>query len=127
VPNQDLSIAPGMYANAQLQLATAMHVLTIPVEALVLKGTQQTVYVLDGNNRVHIRNVDVGLRGSKLAEIKSGLHEGDRAIVGGQEKYLDGEQVAPLLRPSPTDDTLRESGGVIDLKADAAAADGGEK
>ena len=45
--NQDLSIAPGMYANAELQLARAVNVVTIPVEALVLKGNQDTVYVLD--------------------------------------------------------------------------------
>ena len=48
--------------------------MTIPVEALVLNGQQETVYVLDGSNRIHIRNVQVGLQGSKLAEIKSGLN-----------------------------------------------------
>ena len=57
---------------------------------------QQTVYVLDGSNRIHIRNVQVGLEGSKLAEITSGLSPGDRVLIGGQEKYQEGEEVNPL-------------------------------
>ncbi len=44
VENQDLSISPGMYANTELQLARVENVTTIPVEALVLKGNQETVY-----------------------------------------------------------------------------------
>jgi RND family efflux transporter MFP subunit len=119
VPNHDLSISPGMYANAQLQLAIATHVLTVPVESLVLKGAQTVAYVLDADNRVHLRPVQVGLRGSKLAEIKGGLAEGDRVIVGGQEKYVEGEQVAPVMMQPPTNDTMHEAGGVIDLKSDA--------
>ena len=70
VENKDLSIAPGMYANTALQLAQRQNVVTIPVEALVLNAQQQqTVYVLDASNHIHIRAVQVGLEGSKLAEI----------------------------------------------------------
>src|SRR6202041_3471738 len=64
VENKNLSIAPGMYANTLLQLGHVNAVVTIPVEALVLNGQQETVYVLDDNNRIHIRNVAVGLQGS---------------------------------------------------------------
>jgi RND family efflux transporter MFP subunit len=119
VENQDLSIAPGMYANTQLQLGHADNVTTIPVDALVLNGNAETVYLLDAGNRVHIRNVEVGLRGSKLAEIKSGIHAGDRVIVGGQENYTEGEQVAPILTQEPASDVMREAGGVIDMKSEA--------
>jgi len=118
IENQDLSIAPGMYANTQLQLAHAENVVTVPTDALVIAGNKQNVYVLDGNNRVHIRDVEVGIRGSKLAEIKSGLAPGDRVIVGGQEQYTEGEEVSPILLQEPTSDVMKESGGVIDLKAD---------
>jgi RND family efflux transporter MFP subunit len=125
VENQDLSIAPGMYANTQLQLAHVDNVLTIPVEALVQKDGQETVYSLDSSNRIHIRNVEVGLRGSKLAEIKSGLQPGDRVILGGQEKYNEGQQVSPLLVQEPTTDQVREAGSVIDMKAEQDESTGG--
>jgi RND family efflux transporter MFP subunit len=118
VENKDLSIAPGMYANTTLQLASTENVLTVPVEALVLDGNQPTVYVVDANNHIHIRKVEVGLRGSKLAEIKSGLQQGERVILGAQEKYSEGEEVSPILTPTQASEVMRESGGVIDLKAD---------
>jgi len=127
VENQDLSISPGMYANTQMQLAIAANVTTIPVEALVLKGNRESVYSLDASNRVHIHNVEVGLRGSKLAEIKSGLQPGDRVIVGGQENYTEGEKVSPILTQTPASDVVRESGRVIDMKAEADENSGGAK
>jgi RND family efflux transporter MFP subunit len=127
VENQDLSISPGMYANTQMQLAIAANVTTIPVEALVLKGNRESVYSLDASNRVHIHNVEVGLRSSKLAEIKSGLQPGDRVIVGGQENYTEGEKVSPILTQTPASDVVRESGGVIDTKAEADENSGGAK
>ncbi len=127
VENQDLSISPGMYANTQMQLARASNVTTIPVEALVLKGDQERVYSLDASNRVRIRNVEVGLRGSKLAEIKSGLEPGDRVILGGQENYTEGEEVSPILTQTPASEVMRESGGVIDINAEADESNGGAK
>jgi RND family efflux transporter MFP subunit len=124
VENSDLSISPGMYANTEMQLAHVDNVVTIPVEALVLKGNQQTVYSLDSDNRIRIHNVEVGLRGSKLAEIKSGLSPGDRVVLGGQESYIEGEQVTPILTPEPSSDVMREAGGVIDMKAEEETSGG---
>jgi RND family efflux transporter MFP subunit len=127
VDNKDLAIAPGMYANAQMQLAHVDNVTTIPVESLVLKGDRELIYVLDAGNRVHIRTVEVGIRGSKLAEIKSGLEPGERVIVGGQENYNEGEQVSPILTQAPASEVVRESEGVIDTKAEAEESNGGTK
>jgi RND family efflux transporter MFP subunit len=115
VENKDLSIDPGMYANTQLLLNHADNVLTIPVEALVLRDHKEVVYVLDGQSRVHERTVEVGLRGSQLAEIKSGLAEGERVIVGGQDKYQDGERVTPVVEPGRAMDVTRQAGSTIDL------------
>jgi RND family efflux transporter MFP subunit len=127
VENRDLSISPGMYANTQMQLAHADNVTTIPVEALVLKGDQQAVYCLDSENRIRIRTVQVGLRGSKLAEIKNGLEPGDRVVLGGQENYTEGERVAPIVTQGPASEVVHEAGGVIDLKAATDENNGGAK
>jgi len=120
VENKDLSIAPGMYANTALELASVRNAVTIPVEALVLNAQQQeTVFVLGANNHIHIRVVQVGLEGSKLAQIVSGLDAGDRVLIGGQEKYHDDEEVNPILASTPASETVQESGGMIDLKSGA--------
>jgi RND family efflux transporter MFP subunit len=123
VENKDLSIDPGMYANTQLQLDHADNVLTIPVEALVLRHNKEFVYVLDSQNKVSVKRVEAGLRGSELAEIKGGLAEGERVIVGGQEKYQEGERVTPVLEPRPAKDVTRGEGSTIDLHDD----EGGEQ
>jgi hypothetical protein len=104
-----------MYANTQLQLDHADQVLTIPVEALVLRDNKDVVYVLDSENRVQQRVVKVGLRGSQLAEIRSGLAEGERVILGGQEKYQENERVTPVIEPRPAKDVTRDAGSTIDL------------
>src|ERR1700691_2606848 len=118
VPNKDLSIDPGMYANTQLQLGHVENALTIPVEALVLRGDKEIVFVVDSENHVRERAVQVGLEGSQLAEIKSGLAAGDHVIVGGQGKYQEGELVHAVLTPTPASDVTRAPDSMIDLHDD---------
>jgi RND family efflux transporter MFP subunit len=117
VDNRDLSITPGMYANTTLQMASASNVVTLPVEALIIRGNQQVVYALDDSNHILIREVVVGLRGTKLAEIKSGLTPGERVVVGGQEKYNEGDLISPILIPTQASEVMKETGGVIDMKS----------
>lgn len=124
VENRDLTISPGMYANSMLRLAHVENVVTAPIDALVLNGKQRVAYVVDGTNHVRERAVEVGIQGSKLAEIKSGLNPGDRIIVGGQEKYREGDEVSPELQSTPASETVQETGGMIDLKSDEGV--GGE-
>src|ERR1700761_28207 len=122
VPNRDLSIDPGMYANTQFQLAHVDNSLTIPVEAVLIKGKQRVVYVLDAENQVHIHNVSVGIQGSKLAQVKSGLQAGEHVIMGGQEKYHEGEQVRPALAPTPASETSTAQNSVVDMSNDEGSA-----
>lgn len=117
VENRNLSIAPGMYANTLLHLDEAKNVTTIPMEALVLNGRQETVYVLDSSNHVHVRNVQVGLQGQKLAQITAGLEPGERVILGGQQKYQEGEEVSPIMTAEPASEVYHETGGTIDMNA----------
>jgi RND family efflux transporter MFP subunit len=110
IENKDLSLAPGMYANATLELERKDNVLTVPLQAVMKNGNQATVLAIDSENRVQSRNVQLGLQGSTLTEIKSGLSEGERVIAGGQSKYQIGQIVKPQLQQLPTSDTNVEQG-----------------
>lgn len=115
VENKDLSIDPGMYAIVELTLAGAQNVLTVPVEALVVSGgNNRIVYVLDSQNRIHQRTVQIGIEGTKLAEVKSGLKEGERIVSGGNAKYEDGELVTPVFVNQPTWDSTRSINSTAD-------------
>lgn len=123
VPNPTLAITPGMYANAYLKLAHVDGVLTIPISAVQGSGNTGTVLVLNANNHVEQRTVHVGLRGSTLIEVQSGLHEGDRVVVGDAANYHNGEQISPRPQQEPASDVMHEEGGVTDTQD----ADGGSK
>jgi RND family efflux transporter MFP subunit len=122
VPNRDLSIDPGMYANTRFQLAHVDKSLTIPVEAVVLKEEQRVVYVVDSDHHVRIRAVVVGMEGSKLAEIKSGLRAGELVIMGGQEKYHEGELVHPEVTPTPASELSNAQNSIVDSSNDEGGA-----
>ena len=105
VENKDLTLDPGMYANTTLQLQRESSVLTIPAQAVIHNGNRLSALVVDSQNRVQVRNITLGLEAAELVEVKSGLNEGDRVIVGGQSKYQPGEVVKPQLQQTPSGDT----------------------
>ncbi len=126
VPNKDLSLIPGMYANAYIQLAHRENVLTLPLLAVQRDDSGNTsVLVLDSQNRVERRPVVLGIQGSLLAEVRSGLRQNDRVVLGSAARYKDGEQVTPRVQPQPANDVMQEEGGVTDPQAGSPAGEGG--
>jgi RND family efflux transporter MFP subunit len=111
VPNKDLSLTPGMYANTTIELERHDGVLTIPVQALIRNGNQISVLVVDANHHVEPRNVTIGLQGTNLVEVKSGLEQGDLVITGGQSNYQPGEAVNAKVQQTPDIDTSEEQSG----------------
>lgn len=111
VPNKDLSLTPGMYANTSLELERRDGVLTIPVQAVIRNGDRASVLIVDLHNHVQSRDIELGLQGSTLVEVKSGLAEGERVITGGQSNYQVGEGVKPALEHLPTADVSEEQSG----------------
>jgi RND family efflux transporter MFP subunit len=114
VPNPTLAITPGMYANTYLQLDHRENVLTIPIVAVQGTGTTGTVLALNANNQVGQCSVQLGMRGSTLVEVTSGLRDGDRIVLGDTSAFHDGEQVTPRPQQEPTNDIMHEEGGVTD-------------
>ena len=125
VPNPDLTITPGMYANTFLQLAQVQNVPTVPLTAVQGTGDTGTVLVLNGQNQVEQRQVQLGLRGSVLVQVKSGLSPGDRVILGDPSRYPVGERVTPRVQQEPVNDAMQEEGGVTDPNASSGAASSG--
>jgi len=93
VPNADGTLVPGMYAEVHLHLANHTAALSVPIDAVDGLGTsvQQAYIVRDGI--VHLVTVQVGLQTANRVEILSGLHSGDRVIVGRHTGMSDGERV----------------------------------
>ncbi len=102
VPNCDLSLNPGMYAEATIQLVQKNDALILPAQAVVQNGDQSYVLVVDATNHVEKRNVTLGIQTSNRVEITSGLQAGDNVIASGQTGYQPGEVVSPHAAFIPT-------------------------
>jgi RND family efflux transporter MFP subunit len=102
VPNRDLSLNPGMYAETTIQLQQKNDALILPAQAVVQNGDQSYVLVVDATNHVEKRNVTLGIQTSNRVEITSGLQTGDNVIASGQTGYQPGEVVSPHAAFIPT-------------------------
>jgi RND family efflux transporter MFP subunit len=99
VKNPDLTLTPGMYADVTFNLQEKQNALIIPA-ACVIQGDQPTVLVVDATNHVQRVPVVLGIAGSNLQEVTSGIQSGTRVIVGGISTLQSGEKVTPQLAPN---------------------------
>jgi RND family efflux transporter MFP subunit len=102
VPNRDLSLSPGMYAETTIQLLQKNDALILPAQAVVQSGDQSYVLVVDATNHVEKRNVTLGIQTSNRVQITSGLQAGNNVIASGQAGYQPGEAVSPHPAFIPT-------------------------
>ena len=95
VPNPNYHLQPGMYADVQLSANSRPDALTVPIEAIQRVENRTSVLVVDAQNRVQLREVQVGVASSNDIEILSGLTAGEKVIVGNLGAYQPGELVHP--------------------------------
>lgn len=101
VPNKDLHLDPGMYANTTFSLRHASNALVVPIDSIV-EGDQPYVLLVNKEDRVVRQPVVLGVQGPNYYQIQSGVHVGDRVIVGTLSDYEPGQKVTP----SPADINL---------------------
>lgn len=85
-------VRSGYSANAQIVLAEALHVLTVPESAIHFEGNNTYVYLVQGkgkNKTYQRRDVKVGLSDGVNIQIKSGLTINDR--VRGLERVEEND------------------------------------
>ncbi len=102
VPNADLSLTPGMYADTEIVLQRHDHVLSIPTQAIVQDADRPYVLVVNAAQRVERENVQLGIQGQNRTEITADLAEGNLVILSGQTNYQVGELVRPQVAPPST-------------------------
>jgi RND family efflux transporter MFP subunit len=97
VPNKDGSIVEGMYAEVNLTLARKDSVLAVPVQAVTRNGSDATVLVVNSQDRIEERKVQLGMEGANEVEIVSGLLPTERVVVGSRSEFRAGDKVAPKV------------------------------
>jgi len=97
VRNPDHVLVPGLYADAELTLEHKESIPTIPLQAINHEGSKTTVLVVNANDQVEDRPINLGLQTSTDAEVVSGLQEGEQVVVSDRSGLKAGERVAPQI------------------------------
>jgi RND family efflux transporter MFP subunit len=94
-PNGEL--LPGMYVQAIIAPPQQKEMLTVPLEGVEVgvDGTEGTVLVVNSQNILEERKVRLGVQGSTRIEIRSGLRDGERVVVGSRDEFRSGMKVIP--------------------------------
>jgi HlyD family secretion protein len=88
------AIKPGMSVSLRATVQTDKHALVVPASA-VFKSAEGNDYVMvaGSDSKAHQTNVKVGIRNKELAEVQSGLKEGDSIIISGGYGLPDGAKI----------------------------------
>jgi multidrug efflux system membrane fusion protein len=118
MPNPDLTLWPGQYADAVLDAGTMRGLASVPTVAVQSGQEGPFVFVVGPDSKVAVRQVKVALNEGENSAISDGLKAGERVVVEGQTRLADGTAVREG-KPA-------ESGGEAPSTAAAdRAADGG--
>jgi RND family efflux transporter MFP subunit len=95
LPNDDLTLYPGMYANVKVTIRGAKQSPRVPDQALIFNNDDVLVPVVR-DNRIHLVKVELGLDDGINCEVTRGLDGDETIALGMGQTARDGELVQPV-------------------------------
>jgi RND family efflux transporter MFP subunit len=93
--NKSGEFIDGYFARLRVPGSGRYRTLLVPDQAVGNDQNQTTVNVIDKDNKVQVRQVELGALFGKLRAIKSGISTSDLVIVNGQARTRPGTPVTP--------------------------------
>jgi RND family efflux transporter MFP subunit len=94
IANPGEKLRPGMFARVDLELGETNALVVPALAVLKMQGSDERYVFLEENGKAKRVSVEIGQRFDNLVEILSaGLKEGDRLVIAGQSRLLDGVPV----------------------------------
>ena len=87
------NLKSGMFGRGAILLGSAVNGMMAPQKAVVERGAMTFVWIVDKDSIARMRLVKVGKTLGERVEILTGLSEGERLVVSGVEKVLEGSKV----------------------------------
>lgn len=91
--NQDESLFPNQFVNVRLLVDILKDAVTAPTAAIQRGAPGTFVYLVEPNDTVSVRVVDLGPSDGSHVAIRSGLSPGERVVVDGADKLRPGAKV----------------------------------
>ena len=93
--NPDAALKSGMFAKTVIQAVLRPDTLVVPKDAVLEKNGKAYVYIINSQNGVEERIVQLGARGDQHVEILSGLNEGETVAANNLSRLKNGLTVVP--------------------------------
>ena len=94
-PNPDNFLRPGQYGLVRAKTETRHGVVVLPQRAVSQLQSAYQVATVDGDNKAHIKTVQVGKQVGNDWVIESGLEPNDRVVAEGASRIKEGTVVDP--------------------------------
>ena len=110
--NPDLALRPGMFARVSALLPVEEQVLTLPREAISFNTYGDSVFLIaeqDGTTKVQRRQVKTGAVIGEAVVIEDGLALGERVVLAGQVKLMNGQEVQITDASTPPTDATDQA------------------
>ena len=101
VPNPDGELRPGMYLMVKFQFERAAKPVLVPTAALATRTGQPRIAVLDDQQRVQYRSVQLARDYGAEIEVIAGLTSGDRIVVHPGDDLPEGTVIEPVKTTQP--------------------------
>ncbi len=99
--NADELLTDGQTVRVIVEGNEPAKVMVVPLAAMAIDQTGRYVYVVDGKGVVEQRRITVDFVRDGMIAVASGLKEGDRVIVQGQQRVRAGMTVEAQPAPAP--------------------------
>ena len=94
-PNPEHLLLPGEFVSVLVHQAKDKRLPVVPAAAVLRTRGGVQVYLVDANNRVQVRKVELGPRVDTGYAVNAGLTDGELVIVSGLQKVKPGMTVKP--------------------------------
>jgi multidrug efflux system membrane fusion protein len=94
--NPNALFTPGMFGRIRVPGSPTYTALLVPDAAIGTEQIRKFVYVVDAENTVRQKYIELGTLQGTLRVVRSGLEENDRVVVNGLMRARPGTKVTPL-------------------------------
>jgi RND family efflux transporter MFP subunit len=94
VPNPDLVLVPGMYAEATLTLERHEGAIAVPATAVSSMEDKPWVLVVNADHRLERRKISLGMETTDRVEVVAGVREGELVVLGDRSQMKPGQPVS---------------------------------
>jgi multidrug efflux system membrane fusion protein len=91
--NEEKQLFPNQFVNIRLLVETHEGVLKVPVGAIRNSDPGNYVYLIQPDNTVTVRKIKVGTIDGDMAQVESGLKDGERVVIDGADQLREGTKV----------------------------------